>query len=146
MDGWRHDARGSGKANGVVGMTFTLRTKLEAMIRDGRCNGLPEKNHECDKRFGSIENCQFDHTLSREKGGDDSVDNCRALCLECHSLKTFGTPATSYGSDIHEAAKVKRLRGETRTHERAKIPSRPLAGTKASRIKLSFDGTQEKRS
>lgn len=43
---------------------------------------------------------------------------------EEHDRRTFGTKATSYGSDAHERAKAKRLRGETKTGPKKAIPPR----------------------
>jgi 5-methylcytosine-specific restriction endonuclease McrA len=103
---------------------FTQKTKLEAMARYLRCPGVPEKQRECGKPFGKLSAVQFDHIKRDEIDGDNSPENCRPLCAECHQLKTSGNGATSAGSDTHMAAKGKRLRGETKTGKKAKIPNR----------------------
>ena len=33
--------------------------------------------------------CQLDHIIPLEDGGEDSVDNLQALCVSCHSEKTY---------------------------------------------------------
>ena len=88
---------------------FTLKTKLEALSRYARCPGVPEKGILCGKKFGSISDIHFDHRAREEITHDNSSNNCRPLCHECHKIKTFGTAATSAGSDIHMAAKSKRI-------------------------------------
>ena len=32
---------------------------------------------------------EVDHTIPLHKGGDDHIDNCTALCKECHAQKTM---------------------------------------------------------
>ena len=88
---------------------FTLRTKLESLACYACCPGLPEKNVKCGKRFNSINDIHFDHIARETISHDNSVENCRPLCKECHALKTFGNKATSAGSDVHMAAKARRI-------------------------------------
>jgi 5-methylcytosine-specific restriction endonuclease McrA len=107
---------------------FTQKTKLEAMARYLRCPGVPEKQRECGKPFGKLSAVQFDHIKRDEIDSDNSPENCRPLCEECHRLKTSGNGATSAGSDTHMAAKGKRLRGETKTKPKAKIANRGFQG------------------
>lgn len=33
---------------------------------------------------------QFDHDVPDQLGGDNSLDNCRAVCIQCHKIKTRG--------------------------------------------------------
>lgn len=113
-----------------------MRAKLEAMARYLLCPGLAEKRHECGKPFGALSNIEFDHIKRDEIDGDNSPENCRPLCSECHRLKTSGNGATSAGSDTHMAAKGKRIRGETKQREKAKIRSAGFDKTKSKR----FDG------
>ena len=57
--------------------------------------------------------------------GPDTPDNWRLVHKPCARRKTFGTKATTAGSDIHLIAKGKRLRGETgQDRPKRKIPSR----------------------
>jgi hypothetical protein len=113
-----------------------MRAKLEAMARYLLCPGLPERRRECGKPFGALSNVEFDHIKRDEIDGDNSPENCRPLCSECHRLKTSGNGATSAGSDTHMAAKGKRIRGETKQREKAKIRSAGFDKTKSKR----FDG------
>jgi hypothetical protein len=96
-----------------------MKTKLESLAKHGRCPGVPEKNITCGKKFGSLKDVAFDHIARDEQTHDNSVENCRPLCHECHSIKTFGTGATSAGSDIHMAAKTKRIAKKQAAHRRA---------------------------
>lgn len=105
---------------------FTLKTKLEAMARYLRCPGVPEKRHACGKPFGRLSAVKFDHIAAETFTHDNSPENCRPLCSECHALKTDGNGATSVGSDKHMAAKGRRLRGELKPKKKVKIRSRPF--------------------
>lgn len=60
---------------------------------------------------------QFDHIHADVHGGPHEYQNLRPVHAECHKLKT--------AKDIKANAKVKRLRGETKTGPKKKIPSRP---------------------
>lgn len=88
---------------------FDLTTRLRAMARYLRCPGLEEKNLKCGKPFGRLEEIEFDHIMRDELSGGNGVENCRPICKECHRIKTYGVPATTAGSDIHMAAKAKRI-------------------------------------
>ena len=100
-------------------MAFSKRTKLEAWTRDrGRCRGVKQNNYNCGVKIPSMSDAEFDHIHAQNISGPDSLDNCATLCKPCHKLKTNGTGATTYGSDKHEAAKVKRLRGDTGKREK----------------------------
>lgn len=60
---------------------------------------------------------EWDHVQALIHGGPHDFTNIRPLHAECHKLKT--------AKDIKANAKVKRLRGETKTGPKKKIPSRP---------------------
>ena len=67
--------------------------------------------------------------------GPDTIENWALVHKECAHRKTYGTKATTYGSDIWEIAKGKRLRGETGQNKRkATIPSRPFQKTDKKRM------------
>lgn len=99
--------------------TFTLSAKLAALLRHARCAG-------CGSGPLSVVGVEWDHIHAHALGGDNSADNCQPLCPICHMIKTGGTKATTAGSDIQRAAKVKRLTGQTGQGRKAKIPSRPF--------------------
>ena len=54
-------------------------------------------------------NYNIDHNIALVFGGTDTLGNKVLLCIPCHRIKTFGSLATSAGSDLHMAAKVRRL-------------------------------------
>lgn len=83
---------------------FSKATKRAALERSG---------HRCEaagRRYGFDEgqrcNCnlslgvQFDHCIADGLGGDNSLGNCRAVCIRCHSFKTR--------NDVAQIAKMKR--------------------------------------
>jgi len=109
----------------------TLR-KLRIMIRYCRCPGLPEKQHKCGKALGDLSRIEFDHIGARALTGDDSDENFRPLCPECHRYKTTGRRGekhvTSHGSDIGNIRKADRLAKDTEEFRRrllAKEPGKP---------------------
>lgn len=75
----------------------------------------------------------IEHRIPLAIGGLDVTENKYLNCKACADLKTFGTPATSYGSDFHAIAKIKRIRAkaEGKTKLKRKIPSRPFQQAKS---------------
>lgn len=63
----------------------------------------------CGGVLGSIEETDFDHEHALALGGADTIENLRAVHKDCHAAKTRGTGATTAGSDVGNAAKVKRV-------------------------------------
>jgi 5-methylcytosine-specific restriction endonuclease McrA len=71
---------------------FSRATRQEALKRSGlKCEasgpryGLKEGQRcNCSLSLG----VQFDHDVPDQLGGDNSLDNCRAVCVQCHKLKT----------------------------------------------------------
>lgn len=74
---------------------------------------------------------QREHLVQLAMGGADTIDNI-AIWLDEHSKrKSFGSKATSAGSDAHARAKHRRLTGKNkpkvkRTWPSREIPSRPF--------------------
>ncbi len=71
---------------------FSRKTRQQALERAGyRCEAS-------EPRYGFDEgqrcNChlslgvQFDHETPDQLGGDTSLSNCRAVCVQCHRFKT----------------------------------------------------------
>lgn len=123
-------------------MAFTPKTKLQAWTRDqGRCRGVKQNNYSCGLKLKSMSDAEFDHIHAHNINGPDSLDNCATLCKPCHRLKTNGNGATTYGSDKHEAAKVKRLRGDTGNKKvKHKIRSRGFKTNRGGAHKKLFSG------
>ncbi len=86
---------------------FSTKTKLEAMMRYARCPGVFELGIKCGKRLGTLSATQFDHIMRCEIKPDKSPENCRPLCLDCHSAKTTK-------KDTVEAKKGRNIRGENK--------------------------------
>lgn len=110
---------------------FSKSTKRAALTRSG---------HKCEAvgpRYGFEEgqrcNCslslgvQFDHDVPDGLGGDNSLENCRAVCVQCHRWKT--------GNDVAQIAKMKRQRDRnTGIKDGPKLKGRPLPkSTKSAR-------------
>jgi hypothetical protein len=101
-------------------------------------------------RLLSCDGIEFDHRpplyLRRDWAIDpNDPDYIEAIPIHEHRKRTHGTKATSYGSDAHERAKIKRLdKATTAKPERqlARIPflARPLPGGKGSPLKKKLSG------
>ena len=71
---------------------FTRKTKQAALVRAGyRCEGAGTRyGFETGQRC----NCslslgvQYDHNVPDQLGGDNSLENCMAICVQCHKFKT----------------------------------------------------------
>lgn len=105
---------------------FTRKTRQEALKRSemlceavGIRYGL-DAGKRCNAPLGY--GVDFDHVIADSHGGDNSLDNCAAICKQCHKHKTakYDTPV---------AAKLKRIEAKhngTWVRSKAKIPSRPF--------------------
>lgn len=67
----------------------------------------------CGKRLKPEDKVIREHMHALALGGPDEEDNMGYAHEECAARKTNGNGATTYGSDKHAIAKVKRLTGET---------------------------------
>lgn len=98
---------------------FTTLTKLKALARYIRCPGVFELGIKCGKQFGSLSEIQFDHIKRCEIEADNSPENARPLCAECHRAKTDR-------KDTPEAKKGRNIRGENKPKVSKPIRSRPF--------------------
>lgn len=85
---------------------FTRKTKQEALQRSGiRCEAAGIRYGFDD---GQRCNCslslgvQYDHAVPDALGGDNSLENCLAICVQCHRFKTK--------NDVKQIAKSNRQR------------------------------------
>lgn len=79
---------------------------------------------------------EFDHyPIRAADGGDNSLENCAAVCPACHRHKTrtFDTPQAAKGKRVSD--KHRGIRG-TR--------GRPLPGTRASGVRKRLNGSIER--
>jgi 5-methylcytosine-specific restriction endonuclease McrA len=84
---------------------------------------LAFKCTECGKPIFSGQKIQFDAVHAHKLGGEHGYMDLRPIHYDpCHKNKT--------ARDVKAIAKVKRLRGETCTGPKRKIPSRPFPKTK----------------
>lgn len=103
---------------------LTTLDKLKIVVAQARCP-------LCGERLGDLADLDFDHEHALARGGEDDIDNIRAVHRDCHRVKTSGTPATSRGSDVHEIAKTKRLAAEQEEFRQRILAKEP--GTKPGR-------------
>lgn len=98
---------------------FTTLTKLKAMMRYARCPGVFELGITCGKKLSSLAETDFDHIMRNEVEPDNSPENCRPLCKDCHKAKTRR-------KDTLEIVKGRNVRKETKKSQKAgaKIESR----------------------
>jgi 5-methylcytosine-specific restriction endonuclease McrA len=123
---------------------FTRKTKQEALVRSGHLCEASGPRYGFEK--GQRCNCslslgvQFDHDVSDQIGGDNSLANCRAVCVQCHKVKTRGDIQQIRKSDrqrdkasgvvrpagkLRGAAFPKSEKAERRA-SKAPLPARPL--------------------
>jgi 5-methylcytosine-specific restriction endonuclease McrA len=84
-------------------LEFTRKTKearrdlsgllCEAVWETGRCNSPLVSG-----------NIEYHHDVEAERGGDNSLENCRAVCVKCHKLFT--------AKFVMEKAKAERQRAQ----------------------------------
>ena len=90
---------------------FKAKTKIEARERSGGfCEAVGilyglTKGKRCNADLNK--GCEFDHIVRCEtaKDGDNTLENCAAVCIPCHRKKT-----SFY--DVPQAAKTKRMRNK----------------------------------
>ncbi|MFA1625213.1 HNH endonuclease signature motif containing protein [Rhizobium mongolense] len=112
---------------------FTRKTKQDALKRSSlKCEasgpryGLQEGQRcNCSLSLG----VQYDHDVPDQLGGDNSLENCRAICVQCHKIKTRG--------DIQQIRKSDRQRdkssGVIRPTGKIKSPGFPRTEKSAKR-------------
>lgn len=123
---------------------FTRKTKQDALRRaelkceaSGPRYGLQEGQRcNCSLSLG----VQYDHDVPDQLGGDNSLENCRAVCIQCHKIKTRGDIQQIRKSDrqrdkasgvIRPAGKIKsagfpKSEKAERRQTKAPLPPRPL--------------------
>lgn len=111
---------------------FTKQTKRQAISRSGmKCEAVgawyglePGQRCNADLAFGA----EFDHIDLDANSKDNSLENCAAICIPCHRVKT----ATH---DIPVAAKT------LRQQDKNLGIRKPKSGLSNSRFKKKIDGT-----
>lgn len=109
---------------------FTKPVRREAYERsEGLCEGIQASGERCcanlkHKRY------HFDHVIPDAIGGDNSLQNCAVLCVDCHGEKTTKI-------DIPVIAKSKRNYDKYRGIRK---PSK-FSCSRDSRFKKKIDGT-----
>lgn len=85
---------------------FTRKTKQEALQRSGlRCEAAGtrygfEEGQRCNCSLSL--GVQYDHAVPDALGGGNSLENCLAICVQCHRFKTK--------NDVKQIAKSNRQR------------------------------------
>lgn len=103
-------------------LEFSSKTKKAARMRSGGfCEASgPFYNRAFDDRCSKpLLRVEYDHFIRAADGGDASLENCRAVCPECHSWKTRNV-------DTPGAAKAKRLDWKYGRTERKRKPRKPI--------------------
>jgi hypothetical protein len=96
---------------------------------------------KCRLRIKADQSIEWDHYWPLALDGPHGFEAIRPLHKECHALKSFGSKATSAGSDIHAIAKAKRIARGGKTKSGRKLQSRPFDKTRSK----GFDGTVRER-
>lgn len=119
---------------------FSKDTKRAALKRaQNQCEAVGvmyglAPNARCGVSLGHGVN--FDHVILEANSKDNSLENCAAVCIPCHRVKTAK-------HDTPLAAQTLRKQDKARGIRNRKGP--PLMGTKASGWKRSFSGEVTRR-
>lgn len=100
---------------------FSVKTRQQAWKR---AEGICECG--CGRAFGKHpkERPHYDHELPAKLGGDNSLENCRVVRIDCHEAKTAS-------EDMPRIQKVRREDNRRRgtARKKKKIPYRRFDGT-----------------
>ncbi|ANL84620.1 HNH endonuclease signature motif containing protein [Rhizobium phaseoli] len=118
---------------------FSRATRQAALKRSGlKCEasgsryGLEEGQRcNCSLSLG----VQYDHDVPDQLGGDNSLENCRAVCVQCHKIKTRGDIQQIRKSDRQrdKASGVVRPAGKIKS---APFPKSPKAAGRQAKNQL----------
>lgn len=108
---------------------FTERQVIEALIRTGHVI-FCYRTHEIIT-LETVKTLEREHVIPLALGGKDDPTNAAYSLGAAHKVQTNGTKATSYGSDKHAIAKVRRILNPRKSKRpmkssSRKIPSRPF--------------------
>ena len=131
----------AGKGCSVKRLEFSKEIKRQALARSkglceaiGRAYGFPA-GHRCNAALAY--GVEFDHyPIRASDGGGNSLENCAAVCIRCHRVKTRTF-------DVPLAAKSKRI-ADKRHNIRDR--ARPMQGSRDSPFKRRMDGRVVRRS
>lgn len=105
---------------------FTKPTKREALKRSGglcegqgRIYGLSNERCNAPLSYG----VEYDHVVLAANGGDNSLENCAAVCVRCHRWKTSN-------HDTPMAAKTLRQQDKARGIRKSSTWPKPPPGSK----------------
>ena len=119
---------------------FNKPVKREALRRSGMlCEAIGAvyglaTGKRCNAPLGY--GVRFDHVVADAIGGEPTLENCAAVCTDCHGFKTAK-------HDTPRAAKVKQQSDKHLGIRQRR--GRPMPGTKASGWRHKMDGTVERR-
>lgn len=123
----------------IMRSEFSKATKRGALERSQlRCEAIGEwynlaEWHRCNAPLGY--GVQFDHIIADSHGGDNSLDNCAAICRQCHDYKTRNR-------DTPQAAKIKRISDK---HLGIRKPKSSFATNKDGQWKRKLNGETVRR-
>jgi len=92
---------------------------------DGPWYGLAE-GHRCS--ISLLNGVEYDHLILVANSGDNSLENCRAVCPRCHRYKTSTL-------DVPKAAKTQRQQDKARGIERQKPKIKSAPFPKSDRVR-----------
>lgn len=100
-----------------------------------RANGICECG--CGRAFGKHpkERPHYDHIIPAKLDGAATLDNCRAIRVDCHEAKT----------STEDMPRIKKVRREDKRREGLTAPKRKLPGSKNSPWKAKIGGGWERR-
>ena len=100
----------------------------------------------CRGIIATGEKWQVEHQVALVLGGADDETNMAPAHVDCHRTKTSGRPATSHGSDVHAAAKIRRLTRVKSARKHKRIAGRGFPPKEYRRAAMErYEAQQAKR-
>ena len=115
----------------------TVANMCEMLLAQAAQSGHPIPCALCSHKILPGDKTIREHMHALGLDGPDIPDNWRLVHKPCAKRKTYGTKATSAGSDIQLMAKHRRLTGKNKPKRKREIQSRGFDKTKTRRL----DGT-----
>ena len=111
-------------------MEFSKVTKRQALARSQmRCEAVGGLYGLNEKQRCSVSLCngvEFDHGLAASNGGDNSLENCFAVCMSCHRFKTANYDTPRAAKIVRQSDKAKGIVRPKSALSGRKSPKPPL--------------------
>ena len=113
---------------------FTKTTKRKALKRSGRlCEAIgPWYGLAAGRRCNATlsKGVEFDHIILDANSKDNSLENCAAVCIRCHGIKTAKHDTPTAAKTVRQQDKAQGITAPKQTIRSAPFPKRPKRAPK----------------